>query len=466
MKFILGLFCLIAVSSSGQKKKEVKGRVGSVSPVTFEAPDANTITFDVALTDGPKFGQIGFLSSISLTQPVDEDVLPLKPYYWRTGGRFKNMPNSLDLYDRFKRLGVTKQLLMLSGFRNTSPTASIFKTYGAGALADTVAARVQRAGMDFEWDLYNEPNAMLKSNLDSFMHAYWIPAFKAIKARFPNAKIHGPSLATNNTENGGKTDSALVYRFFDAAIASNTMPNIVNWHFQIGYNIPEAQSSYVSQMKKYLASKGVSVDGFVCGETVRPGNERNTSPGILIPVFLTAELYKIPQIHAAWTSTPVYGIRTAEYPVIDGLFADTSGTGKRGVWWTYEFYGRMTGQRIKCLNSSTGISTLSGLAFRDDEKKEIKLMVGVRDNDSFKDQTDKSILIGNLNNLSGLVKGKKVHVNAWLNLQTKSVVEGYGTANLEKVIDADYVVDSSRGGSIFIDKPKINKYAALLIEIR
>lgn len=440
----------------------------------FTPPNANTIAFDVAATDGPKFGQIGFLSSINLTAPADDHVLPLKPYYWRTGRAYTStgMQDGITLYNRLNNLGVQKQIVILSDFRTVSPTNTIYNSGGAGALADYMVNRAQTEGANVEWDLYNEPNTILRSNLtnfgnlDSFMTAYWIPAYQKIKAKSPGAKIHGPSITINNSDNGGKTDSALIYKFIDAAIASNTLPDYINWHFQIGYNIPEAQNSYVSQMKAYLASKGATVDGFVCGETVRPGDERNTSPGVHNGVFLTAEVYKIPQIHAAWTAQPVYGVRTAEQPVLDGLLANTDGTGKRGVWWTYEFYGRMTGNRIKCMNSNTGIRTLSGLAFRDDAKKEIKLIVGVRDSTTvIGNQTDKSILVGNLNEIPGMVCKNKVHIKAWHNFQTQTAVNGYGTDSLPLVIDAYYMVNAANGGSITIDKPTIYKYGALLIEI-
>lgn len=414
----------------------------------------NTIVFDVNKVSDNKKGKIGFLSSITATAPHNNIIEPLKPYIWRVG----RANDAFSLYDRIKDLGVQKQLLILSDFRNTLPTSTIFKEHGYGALADTLATKAKKLGYTYEWDIFNEPNDSLKKDLGEFMVKYWNPAYHAIKSKFPNAIIHGPSLTINNSGEP-LVDSALVYRFIDAAIAHNTLPDYINWHFQIGYNIADWHGNYAKSIKKYLAEKGKTVLGFVAGETVRPGDERNTSPAVLVDVFAAQEIHDITQIHAAWTSVPVYGVQTSNLPVLGGLLANTDGSGKRGAWWTYEFYGKMKGKRIVCENQDSGNKDIVALAFKDEAEKKITIMLGVRD--PLGAQKDKILQLNNINGLTGLVKDGKVNVKIWHNKQTKGEVANYNDANLPLIRDINMSINENSLTIPF----NLPKWDALLIEI-
>lgn len=447
--YYLVVLSMIMISCKSSSEDEIKPK----KETTNNIPE-NTIVFNVKNVAGPKNGKIGFLSSVTTVAPADDYILPLKPYIWRVG----RANDAFSLYPRLNRLGVKKQLLIVSDFRNVLPTSTTFKLYGYGVLADTLATRAKNLGFEYEWDLFNEPNDSLKTDFNRFMTMYWNPAYRAIKSKFPDAVIHGPSLTINNFGDT-QVDSALVYKFIDAAIVSNTLPDYINWHFQAGYNIADWHGSYAKSIKNYLSAKGKSIKGFVAGETVRPGDERNTSPAVLTDVFVAQEVHDITQIHAAWTSTPVYGVQTSNLPVLGGLLANTDGTGRRGAWWTYEFYGRMKGKRLVCENQESGNRDLVGLAFRDDDDKKIMLMIGVRD--PLGTQKDRMLSLTNLDGLEGLIKNEKVHVKIWHNRQTRGVVSKYNDVDLPLIRDADMTVEGNKLSIPF----NLPKWDALLIEI-
>lgn len=450
-RYIIGIAIAVVACKKSDSTTDKKTNNGGNNNTIPE----NTIVFDAAATAEEKRGKTGFLSSITLEAPHNDLILPLKPYIWRVG-RANN--ENFDLYPRLKSLNVEKQLLIVSDFRNILPTSTIFKQYGYGALTDTLASRAQKKQYTYEWDLFNEPNDSLKKDLNEFMLKYWNPAYHAVKAKFPDAIIHGPSITINNSGDA-KADSALIYKFIDAAIAHNTLPDYINWHFQIGYNISDWHGNYAKSIKQYLAQKGKTVKGFVAGETVRPGDERNTSPAVLVDVFAAQEIHNITQIHAAWTSVPVYGVATSTLPVLGGLLADTKGKDTRGAWWTYEFYARTKGKRMICKNGESGNKGLVGLGFRDDTNNKISIMLGVRD--PLGAQNNQILRVTNINQLKNLSSNGKVKIKVWYNKQTKDAVTAYGSQNLALIKDYDIEIADNQINIPF----NLLKWDALLIEI-
>ena len=129
-----------------------------------------------------------------------------------------------------------------------------------------------------------------------------------------------------------------MYEFLDRAIADNTLPDYINWHIQNSSNITEWHMSYKSQISEYVESRGHTLIGFNCGESIRPGLERNTSPAKLIDMFLADEAGGVEQIRATWTNANLYGISTSVLPILGGILSGKNGEGRRGAWWTYRFY--------------------------------------------------------------------------------------------------------------------------------
>lgn len=421
--------------------------------VSHNVDAANMISFNVADTDGPKEGNIGFLHSVNLTAPVDSFITLIKPKLWRLG-RYND---AFSLYHRLKGLGVERQLLALSDLRTEAPYRTVFQEQGYGAMATAILEDTKALGLDFEYDIYNEPNRMANFDLSTFMTELWIPAYRAIKEANPNAIIHGPSTSINSFGTP-QADSLVLFQFLDEAMASNTVPDYINWHLQIGYNMADWHKDYADKIKSYLESKGFSILGAVVGETIRTGDERNTSPAVLIDMFAAAEVSKIPQIHAAWSSTPVYGVSTSIPPVLCGILTGTTGEGRRGAWWTYRFFADTEGLRVKCEDSPTGSQNLVGLTYKDEHKKVLRSLVGLRDT---KKKQNALITFNNLQTSPYIATNGKTRVKMWYNHQTRDAVEAFGSESLPLIMDEVVeIVDNKIEIPVTIDE-----WDAVLIEL-
>src|SRR5690554_3953112 len=235
-------------------------------PITVIQDEESVISFDVASTDQPKKGNHGFLHSIKLDAPVDSFVTLIKPKLWRVG-RY-NQP--LQLYHRLKDLGVERQLIVVSDFTTVEPYQTIYRNEGYKAMTEALVNDTKEMGLDYEWDIRNEPNRVTNYDFNTFMQEQWNPAYEAIREQLPDAIIHGPSLSIDPSGTP-RQDSLIMYEFLDRAIADNTLPDYINWHIQNSSNITEWHMSYKSQITEYVESRGHSVMGFNCGESIRPG---------------------------------------------------------------------------------------------------------------------------------------------------------------------------------------------------
>lgn len=411
------------------------------------------ISFDVAMVDKEKQGNIGFLHSVNLTAPADSFITLIKPKLWRVG-RYND---AFKLYHRLKKLGVERQLLALSDLRTEVPYRSIFQEQGYGVMTEAIVDDIIELGLEYEFDLYNEPNRMTGFELNSFMDSLWIPAYRAVKKKLPNALIHGPATSINSTGNP-KADSLVLFQFIDKAIESNTLPDYINWHLQIGYNVADWHIMYADNIVKYINSKGHSIRGCVVGETIRPGNERNTSPSKLIDMFLSAEAGNIPQIRAAWSSSKIYGVSTSIPPVLCGILTGTDGKGRRGAWWTYRFFAETEGVRIECKEGLTGSENVIGIAYKDESKGVLRSLVGLRDT---KKKQNTVITFNNLNYAPYISQNGKTHIKMWYNYQTEVSVSKYGSAELPLIMDKTVeIVDGKIEIPVTLDE-----WDAVLIEI-
>ena len=180
----------------------------------------------------------------------------------------------------------------------------------------------------------------------------------------------------------------------------------------------------------------------------RPGN-----------VFAAAEVGDIPQIHAAWSSSRVYGISTSQVPVLTGLLTDSTGLGRRGVWWTYRFFADTEGRRIKCENTPSGSQNLVGVMYRDSIKQVIRGIIGLRDTKS--KQQNCHIVINNLSATPYISSAGKVRVRMWYNYQTQFNVSHYGVDSLPKIIDEEYQIINNKIDIV----TSIDQWDAVLIEL-
>ena len=379
-------------------------------------------TFDLSHLDAPRRGTIGFLHGITPNILPTEWVTDLKPTIWRgyvsTKSRWKPGPGipGLDGYKYLKdTIHVLRYLMDVTPSLRSEPYKTILQKEGREAAVAALAQDAKTGGDLFEWDVINEPKL---DDMNSFMDEIWNPTVRGLHLADPQAKIHGPSLSFVSSVN--ENCHGKLFDFLTRAHASGTLPNYVNWHCQDGYDIAQAQGALAEEIRVFYREHNSKLDGVVCGETIRPGNERNTSPSVAIDVFAAAEIYDIVQIHACWGSVKVYGQDLNRIPTLCGLL-NNDWSGRRGVWWTYRFYAQTEGRRISCVEGPSGSRSLVVLAFADGNHSKIRAMVGLRD--GVKKQTTGIIRFDHLSQIPGLSKNGVVKVAIWDNPQTEDATD-------------------------------------------
>jgi len=422
---------------------------------------AETITFDAATPEGPKRGRVGFLNSIKADVLPPEWITEIAPSIWR-GGAGWNPDGAFEIYEYFtKKVGVKRVILELSLNRKPNRDLPI------EAAAERMVNKAKKRGQTFDSiEIQNEPNLWSPNDpvqskpdlphppisVEEFMQKVWIPAFRAIKKADPSANVFGPS--TTMVSKVMPNCREKLFAFIDAAIESNTLPEYINWHFQDGHNIAESHTKLANEIRAHVTAKGARIKGIAAGETIRPGDERNTSPSVAIDVFAASEFADMDQIHAAWSAIPVYGQKTSPEPVLGGLLTKDY-SGRRGVWWTYQFYAKTSGERLKCLEGMSGSANLVGLAFADASSKRIRVLVGARDGSNH--QPGSVVQIDNLaSSAPYVVKNNKVRVRVLNNPQTETAVE-----ELTSAFEGELPVEN---GAVKITGD-ILKWGALLLEL-
>ena len=384
-----------------------------------------TITFDLAHLDAPKRGNIGFLHSLQVNALPPEWVTELKPVIWRGGIAVSNYSKEyfkpgpglpmVGGYEYLKNtLHVPRQLLIITPFK-TEPYKTLAAEKGNQAAAAAMARDARDQGYVVEWDIKNEPDF---TNMDQFMSQVWIPTVRGLRSVDPAAKIHGPSSGMVNSVL--KDCHRKFFDFLERAAQSDTLPNYPNWHFQDGYDIAKSHGALAAEIREFYRAHGKKLDGVECGETVRPGNERNTSPSVAIDVFAAVEIHDLMEIHACWGSSKIYGQNLNPIPVLCGLL-NKDWSGRRGVWWTYRFYAQSEGRRIECVEGPSGSRSFVGLAFADTPHHKIRALVGLRD--GIKQPTTSQIRFENLSVLENGALNGKVRVTLWDNPQTEQGVD-------------------------------------------
>jgi len=429
--------------------------------ISLSAAFGETITFNAGAPEGMKRGRVGFLNSIKADVLPPEWITEIAPAIWRGGGGW-NPDGIFDIYEYFtKKVGVKRVILELGLNKGGN------KGIPVDVAAEQMVAKAKQRGQSFDSiEIKNEPNlwsekdpekakpdiASAPISLDEFMQTVWIPAYRGIKRADPNANVFGPSISMVSKVLPNCREK--LFAFIDAAIKSETLPEYINWHFQDGYDIARSHTELATEIRRYVAEKGVHIKGLAAGETIRPGDERNTSPAVAIDVFAASEFADMDQIHAAWSSTPVYGQKTSPEPVLGGLLTQDH-KGRRGVWWTYEYYAKTKGQRLNCQEGMSGSVNLVGLAFLDAGGKNVRALVGARD--GAKAQPGSVIRFENITKGAPyLINKGKVRVRVLDNPQTESAVE-----RLSPIFEGDLELINN-GVSVSAD---IGKWGAVLVEL-
>src|SRR5690606_35804749 len=108
--------------------------------------------------------------------------------------------------------------------------------------------------------------------------------------------------------------------------------------------------------------------------------------------------------------------------------------------------------------SPTGPKNLVGIAFKDNEKKILRALVGLRENQN---KQNTWIRFNKLDSAPFIAKNGKIHIKMWYNYQTLENVVFFGKDQLPLIMDQEIEITDNK-----IEIPvTIDEWDAVLIEL-
>lgn len=188
----------------------------------------------------------GFLHSVSVSEPPDEFVRPLKPGFWRVSSakRFYNewTGNWSETYRRLKSLDTHIQLVLSDSWgygAEVTPPYENWESWERFVRAEAAAHR----GESLSWDVWNEPNLneFWPGTRRQFFETY-VRAYRVLRQELgPEVMIGGPSIAV-------RYDDDFVRAFLDFCVQNQ--PCQVNF---LSYHELESSDAAILRMSSNLA---------------------------------------------------------------------------------------------------------------------------------------------------------------------------------------------------------------------
>ncbi|MGC9671572.1 beta-xylosidase, partial [Planosporangium sp. 12N6] len=221
------------------------------------------------------------------------------------------------------------------------------------AFYNQLISDVQANHLTVEWDIWNEPDLSIFWNAPQSQYlAMWTRAYRRIRTAFPNAVIVGPSTAGRpSTGNGWWTT------FIDYAKANNVLPDIYSWHDEPGDPASEASAA-----DALLASRGITRTTAYQINEYAARSEQN--PGGAGWYISRLERAGADGLRGNWAGGA--GLHDDEA----SLLTHSGGRYQPlGEWYTYRFYGSMTGTRV----ATTPSGNLEAVATKDNGNAKVLL---------------------------------------------------------------------------------------------
>ncbi len=352
---------------------------------------AEVLTIDFADDQGAMaYRGSGFLVGINATQPADSLIAPLKPQLMRN-----DVNLSLSTYTRNKQFGAKAQMVLrlnsgtLLPLPGTNNDWSAWETHVRTTVSNTLTA-----GQDFEFDVWNEPDAAMfwDGTIPQFYET-WRRAVVIIRSLNPNAVVVGPSISGFNF--------TWLKNFLQYAKTNNVLPTAVCWH-EIGVNAGiRGIALNVQSMRSYLAAQGMDVPKVYINEMTSSTNHHN--PGLIVRHFAEIERAKVDgACKSCWNETVGSNCNNRS---LDGLL--TNGTRlPRSGWWAYKSYADITGRMVGVIPNATPF-TVDGVAGRDAAKGEARAVLG-----RYAGSGSLDVKLINLESVSYLTGAGTIHVTA------------------------------------------------------
>jgi hypothetical protein len=346
----------------------------SISPA-LAANDSITVNFGSA-SGAPTYRASGFIYGIAAdgSNPPNSMLSDIKTKFLRVGGAQIGCPNGgyvngqyaarwnavKAYYAKAKAVGATLVLLphdlwgadavcTVPRWPGGGGNWTEYTTFMTQVINDAIANGM--TGSDVRWDIWNEPNyPAFWGGTQSQYFEMWKRGYQAIRARIPNAKIEGPSLAGGS---GGWMGA-----FLDYVKANNVIPDYLTWH-----DLPGDPVGSVNNANSLLSSRSITVSGFDINEYGGSGTT-DQQPGPSGWYIARLERANADGLRANWGSG-------------GGLYGGmgdltTSSWQPRGAYWMYRRYADQTGLRT----SVTAGSQVDGVAFQDSAALKSIILIG------------------------------------------------------------------------------------------
>ncbi len=369
--FELGTFHFDA-GSAGNVTIADEGADGVVRPEVVRFVKEHVVV-DCASDLGPAMHRAtGILSSFSETKPAPELVDPLHIHMFRTSmGIYGPGTGAVDNHPRMSAIAKYIQMNISNqwgyphpqygwpGGPNDSDYAH-WKEHVTG-----IVQKVKDLGLQFQYDVWNEPDWYKywpqkdPGDMEKF-YLTWQNACQSIRAIQPDADITGPCIGWREK---WMEDFLLWTRDHDC------LPNVITWH-QFGYAGEDSAvvAQNVAILKKWMADNNIKIDRFSINEYM--GSDVETNPGVTAWMMDDLERAKVESAaHAAWSDAD--GSMEYHNFSLDGLL--TNDLKPRSTWWTYKYYGDISGELVK-VSYETG--SVRGVAGYDQAKKEFRMVLG------------------------------------------------------------------------------------------
>ena len=373
------------------------------APANSAFASSQTVTVNFATTAGTANGiGSGFLYGLSQdgTGPDDGLLASLAPTSGRGGGARLSgggwigdgYTNGTGFTARIdSAIGQAKRLnglptharydLLVSdlyGADTTEPSNTTFPCANGNcgnwiSFIDDVVADVQAAGVNVNYDIWNEPDNgsfWAPGYAGTQYFQMWDSAVNEIRRLVPSASIVGPSVSNFNNN--------YITEFLSHVKSAGTVPNYLNWHFS---GTPAADAATVNGD---LSADGITGVKLAMNEYLGTSQENAGDEAWYLAQLATSGISYAD--HAIWNFC-------CNVPNLDQtLVQNSSGTYvPTGQWWVYKDYADVTGS----LASVSDGSSTDAVAAEDGSRKIATVLLG-------DDAGNTGTLTLNLNGLSSI----------------------------------------------------------------
>ena len=284
--------------------------------------------------------------------PTLDKILPIKPHTFMQkpeGGTQQPTGDALSVADTAKAAGagvVIRLVDYLPGWPYRYDKAAWLPAVEK-MVNDTKASGKTNI---VAYAVWNEPDITWQTANGSFFDL-WTETYRLVRGLDPEMPIQGPSYSDNITS---------MRAFFEHAKATNTIPDVVEWHELIRSSKIKGD---VEQVRRILSELNIPEMPIDIAEYAAPAEVGLSGP-------LVGYIAKLER----------YGITRAELPFWNqsGALGDLL-TGRNGdpngAYWLYTWYAQMSGQMVTTTPPSNE-SPLDGAASVNDAGDEVRIITG------------------------------------------------------------------------------------------